>query len=90
MPEHTGFLTYLLALSKPLRENAHNVGQSFVGHQQVEYRGLEPIFTSLLVIALVIFLAAGVRSECTIPFPAVIQLISPGVMNWSDPNESRW
>jgi F-type H+-transporting ATPase subunit a len=63
MPEHTGFITYLLALSKVLRENAHNVGVSFVGHQQVEYRGLEPIFTSLLVIVLVICLAAGVRAE---------------------------
>ncbi len=63
MPEHTGFLTYLLARFETLRQNAHNVGVSFVGHQQVEYRGLEPIFTSLLVIALVIFLAAGVRSE---------------------------
>jgi F-type H+-transporting ATPase subunit a len=63
MPEHTGFLTYLLARSETLRHNAHNVGASFVGHQQVEYRGLEPIFTSILVIALIIFLAASVRSE---------------------------
>lgn len=63
MPEHTGFLTYLLARSEVLRQNAHNVGQSFVGHQQVEYRGLEPIFTSILVIALIVFLAASVRSE---------------------------
>jgi len=63
MPEHTGFLTYLLARSEVLRQNAHNVGQSFVGHHQVEYRGLEPIFTSILVIALVVFLAASVRSE---------------------------
>jgi F-type H+-transporting ATPase subunit a len=63
MPEHTGFITYLLARSETLRQNAHNVGESFVGHQQVAYRGLEPIFTSIFVIALVIFLAASVRSE---------------------------
>lgn len=64
MPEHTSLLTYLLALFPALRENAHNVGQSFPapGHE-VEYRGLEPIFAALLVIALIIFLAAGVRGE---------------------------
>jgi F-type H+-transporting ATPase subunit a len=68
MPEHTGFLTYLLARSELLRQNAHNVGQSFMtlatgkGYV-VQYRGLEPIFTSILVIALVVFLAASVRSE---------------------------
>jgi F-type H+-transporting ATPase subunit a len=39
------------------------VGQSFVGHHQVDYRGIEPIFTSILVILLVVFLAASVRSE---------------------------
>lgn len=63
MPEHTGFITYLLARSETLRQSAHNVGESFVGHQPVAYRGLEPIFTSILVIALVIFLAGSVRSE---------------------------
>jgi F-type H+-transporting ATPase subunit a len=70
MPEHTGFLTYLLARFPALRENAHNVGKSamyfIVGPKagyEVSYRGLEPIFTSMLVIALVVFLAAGVRGE---------------------------
>src|SRR5689334_11806162 len=43
MPEHTGFLTYLLARSETLRQNAHNVGESVIGHHTVEYRGLEPI-----------------------------------------------
>jgi F-type H+-transporting ATPase subunit a len=64
MPEHTSLLTYLLAMFPALRENAHNLGQSFPppGHD-VEYRGLEPIFMSMLVIALVVFLAAGVRKE---------------------------
>lgn len=64
MPEHTSFITYLLSMFPALRENARNLGGTFPppGHQ-VEYRGLEPIFGSLLVIALVIFLAAGVRSE---------------------------
>ncbi len=63
MPEHTGFLTYLLAYSETLRLNAHNVGESFVGHHTVDYHGLEPIFTSFLVIAIIVIMAASVRGE---------------------------
>lgn len=63
MPEHTGFLTYLLARSDVLRQNAHNIGQSIIGNEQVEYRGIEPIFTSILIIGLIVFLAASVRGE---------------------------
>ncbi len=64
MPEHTSLITYLLAMFPALRQNAHNLGESFPspGHT-VEYRGFEPIFCSMLVIALVVFLAGGVRSE---------------------------
>jgi F-type H+-transporting ATPase subunit a len=65
MPEHTSFLTYLLALFPGLRENAHNLGGPILppGEGSVEYRGLEPIFGSLLIIAFVIYLAACVRDE---------------------------
>jgi len=69
MPEHTGFLTYFLSMFPALRQNAHNVGVSLMrvinpaqGYE-ASYRTLEPIFASILVIALVVFLAAGVRSE---------------------------
>jgi F-type H+-transporting ATPase subunit a len=64
MPEHTSLITYLLAWFPALRQNAHNLGESFPppGHA-VEYRGLEPIFGSMLVIALVVYLAASVRGE---------------------------
>jgi F-type H+-transporting ATPase subunit a len=64
MPEHTSFLTYLLARFPALRENAHNLGMGFPapGHS-VEYRALEPIAASLLVILLVLWLAAGSRGE---------------------------
>ena len=57
MPEHTGFLTYLLAKFPGLRENARNIGHSFVGHHPIDYRGLEPIFMSLLVMIVFILLA---------------------------------
>ena len=64
MPEHTSLITYILAMFPALRQNARNLGESFPppGHA-VEYRGLEPIFASMLVIAFVIFLAGGVRGE---------------------------
>ena len=63
MPEHTSFLTYLLARLPGLRENAHALGGPILppGGHPVDYRGLEPIFGSLLVIIFVIYLAAGVR-----------------------------
>ncbi len=64
MPEHTSFITYFLARFPALRENAHHLGYSVPAPgEAVEYRGLEPIFTSLLMILLVVFLAASVRSE---------------------------
>jgi F-type H+-transporting ATPase subunit a len=65
MPEHTSFLTYLLARLPGLRENAHNLGVALLppGDTPVEYRALEPIFASILVILFVVYLAAGVRGE---------------------------
>jgi F-type H+-transporting ATPase subunit a len=63
MPEHTGFLTYLLAKLPALRENAHNIGKTFIGHHPVDYRGLEPIVMSLLVIVFFVLLAGDVRSQ---------------------------
>jgi F-type H+-transporting ATPase subunit a len=65
MPEHTSFLTYLLALMPGLRENARNLGTAILppSNHAVEYRGLEPIFASMLVIAFVVYLAGSVRGE---------------------------
>lgn len=63
MPKHTGFLTYLLAKWDALVHNAHNVGESFLNHHPVEYRGLEAIVMSLLVMLVVIYLAAEVRGQ---------------------------
>lgn len=63
MPEHTGFLTYLLAKFPGLRENARNVGRTFIGGHEVDYRGLEPIFMSLLVMIVFVLLAIEVRGQ---------------------------
>ncbi len=61
MPEHTTFLTYLLAKFPALRENANNIGYSFIGHHDPTYRSFEPIITSILVVLLVTLLALGTR-----------------------------
>jgi F-type H+-transporting ATPase subunit a len=66
MPEHTSFLTILLSRLPGLRENAHNLGVPFPpppGNAPVDYRALEPIFASMLVMVFVVYLAAGVRGE---------------------------
>lgn len=63
MPKHTSFLTYILAKFPALRENAHNVGKTIIGHHEVDYRGLEPIFMSLFVMLLLTYLAVEVRAQ---------------------------
>jgi len=62
MPEHTTFLTYLLARFPALQENADNIGYSFIGHHDPTWRSFEPIITSLLVIVLVTILAFRTRT----------------------------
>jgi F-type H+-transporting ATPase subunit a len=61
MPSHTGFLTYLLGMFPALRENVQNIGTTFLGHHQIEYRGVEPIFMSAIVMMVVIALASSAR-----------------------------
>jgi F-type H+-transporting ATPase subunit a len=61
MPEHTTFLTYLLAKFPALRENAENIGYSFIGHRDPSYRSFEAIVTSMMVVVLVTVLAIRTR-----------------------------
>jgi F-type H+-transporting ATPase subunit a len=61
MPEHTTFLTYLLAKFPALQENADNLGYSFF-HKEPTYRSFEPIITSILVIVFVTLLALRTRA----------------------------
>jgi F-type H+-transporting ATPase subunit a len=65
MPEHTTFLTYLLAMFPALRENAENIGYSFIGHHDPSYRSFEAVFTSLLVVVIVALLALRARRTVT-------------------------
>jgi F-type H+-transporting ATPase subunit a len=63
MPNHTSFITYLIALSDTLRTNTRNLGRTFIGHEPIDYRSAEPLFASLFVVALLVYLAIGIRAE---------------------------
>ena len=39
MPEHTSFLSYLIAMFPALGENMHNFGSTFLGHKPVDSHG---------------------------------------------------
>ena len=57
MPEHTSFLSYLIAMFPALGENMHNFGETFLGHKKVDAHGAEPIAASILVVLVIMFLA---------------------------------
>ena len=57
MPEHTSFLSYLIAMFPALGQNMSNFGQTFIGHKPVDAHGAEPLVASLLVV-LVLYFAA--------------------------------
>lgn len=63
MPEHTTFITYLLAMFPALQVNARNIGYSFLGHHEPTWRSFEPVITALLVIVVVTLLAARTRAR---------------------------
>lgn len=65
MPEHTSFLSYLLAKFPALGENMHNFGQTFLGHQPVSAHGAEPIAASVFVALIVVFLAWRAKAAVT-------------------------
>jgi len=60
MPSHTSFLTYLLAMFPALRQNSQNVGKTLMGNQ-VEYRGIEATFMSLILMGLILVAAFSAR-----------------------------
>jgi F-type H+-transporting ATPase subunit a len=63
MPEHTSFLSYLLALFPALGENMHNFGETFIGHKKVDAHAAEPIAASILVVLIVLFLAWRAKAQ---------------------------
>ena len=65
MPEHTSFLSYLIAMFPALGTNMHNFGKTFVGGQPVDAHGAEPIAASILVIVILSLLAFSVKGKLT-------------------------
>ncbi|MRG96847.1 F0F1 ATP synthase subunit A [Polyangium spumosum] len=63
MPEHTGFLTFLLAHLPGLRENAKNLGHTFIGHEPMSYHSVEPIFSSMIILLVFIGMSIAVRGK---------------------------
>jgi F-type H+-transporting ATPase subunit a len=63
MPEHTSFLSYLIAMFPALGENMHNFGNSFLGNRPVDAHGAEPLLASLLVVLILAALALKVKKD---------------------------
>ena len=63
MPEHTSFLSYLLAMFPALGENMKNFGTTFVGQEPVDAHGAEPLAASALVVVLLIVLSLVARGQ---------------------------
>jgi F-type H+-transporting ATPase subunit a len=64
VPEHTSFLTLLLAHAKDtLDHNATLLGKSFVGGQPATWHSFEPIVAALLVALLLVVMGASVRTR---------------------------
>ena len=63
MPEHTSFLSYLIAMFPALGENMHNFGKTFVGQKPVDAHGAEPLVASLFVFLIIVGLAFAARAQ---------------------------
>lgn len=64
MPEHTSFLTLLLAHAKEtLSHNAAMLGNGFVQNQPPTWQSFEPIISALLVALGLVFMGLKVRSQ---------------------------
>lgn len=63
MPEHTSFLSYLIAMFPALGENMHNFGRTFVGQKPVDAHGAEPLVASLLVFVVIVVLALAAKAQ---------------------------
>jgi F-type H+-transporting ATPase subunit a len=61
MPEHTSFLSYLIAMFPALGQNMNAFGQTFVGHKPVTARGAEPVVAATAVTLFLLVLALSAR-----------------------------
>lgn len=63
MPEHTSFLSYLVAMFPALGKNMENFGKTFVGQQPVGDHQAEPILSVALVVAILIAVAFAAKKQ---------------------------
>ncbi len=64
MPEHTTFLTLLLAhMRETLDQNASALGETVLGHQAPSWRSFEALASSLIVVLIVLFFAMRAGSQ---------------------------
>ena len=63
MPEHTSFLSYLVAMFPALGKNMENFGKTFIGHQPVGEHQAEPIVAVVLVVAICVGMAFAARKQ---------------------------
>ncbi|HEY2409918.1 MAG TPA: F0F1 ATP synthase subunit A [Polyangiaceae bacterium] len=64
MPEHTTFLTLLLAhMRETLDQNASSLGDTLLQHEPPSWRSFEGIAASLLVVLIVLFVALRAGSQ---------------------------
>jgi F-type H+-transporting ATPase subunit a len=63
MPDHTSFISYLLALFPGLTHNTHLLGNMLLAGDPVQPHQAEPFATALLVALLIVGLALGVGSK---------------------------
>jgi F-type H+-transporting ATPase subunit a len=62
MPEHTSFISYLVAQFPALQRNANIFGRSLFG-EPVTAHGFEPLVASFLIMLVLVGLALGVRAQ---------------------------
>jgi F-type H+-transporting ATPase subunit a len=73
MPEHSSFITLLLAhMKETLAANASAFGNTIIGHHQPTWHGFEPLVASLFIAAILLASAVVVRSRLAQTDSAVI------------------
>jgi F-type H+-transporting ATPase subunit a len=73
MPDHTSFLTYLLAYFKDtLGHNAHIAGQTLIGKHDPNWQSFEPFAAGLIVAVVLLLVGSSVRSKLQDPEKGVI------------------
>lgn len=66
MPDHTSWLTFLLAYVRDtLEHNASLLGETIVGHQKPTWQSWEPFATALFVAVLLVLFGLSVRANMT-------------------------